>query len=104
MNDLTDYQRSILIAMLQGRDIQLRYNLLGWQKAVPWEIFKALSECPDMVLISPSQPEAVRLHGRFAEDEDSTVAFNDTHEALDTHYIDITDNGMIIGGKIGVER
>ena len=100
MTDLTDHQRSILIAMLQGKRIQMDCASLGWKdmeetKIDPLVVLRTIS-----LRIAPNQSEAVRLYGRPVGDG-TQWQFVD-RKSQQSHYIDISPNGFIIGGKINV--
>ncbi len=106
MSDLTDHQRSILIAMLQGRRIESRlianddYGFYPCDTAE--EALLKLCDSQFIVRIAPNQDEAVRLYGEISPFV-PVRSFKNAHslrKADDTHYIDISPNGFIVGGKI----
>lgn len=64
MNDLTPYQRDILIAMLQGKRIELESTPTEFIAISYAWIFKHyFYHEPERLRISPNQDEAVRLYG-----------------------------------------
>jgi len=99
MTTLTDHQRDILIAILQGKNIELESTPTEFTAISYAWIFKHyFYHEPGRLRIAPSQCEDVRLHGWV---DDSSAFFNGANGLPNNnHYIDISTNGFIIGGPI----
>ena len=100
MNDLTPHQCDILIAMLQGKDIQCHGTWILWVPTTYDVVLSKLYSNPDDFRISPNQDEAVRLYGDMDEEDYGCIFTQHNKTLSDTHYIDISPNGFIVGGKI----
>ena len=100
MNDLTQHQRDILIAMLQGKRIEFLHEGRGWILADAQDVWDWLPDS-DHLRIAPNQDEAVRLYGDPNNRHHfNCVIFSPVETGLDKGYIDISPNGFIVGGKI----
>lgn len=105
MSELTEHQRSIMQAVLLGLDIQMRYNLLGWQLCNIWEVFDALSkyeDCTEILRIKPGQDEkVVRLYELTTQRTATYRCFIAYKDQFSAEYIDINHTtGAIVGGRI----
>jgi len=103
MNDLTPHQRDILIAILQNKRIERMWRLPSDLTWIPCDnVWYWLDNEPSELRVAPNQCEDVRLYCAKPGTELNNE-FLLTPKPLpgyDTHYIDISPNGFIVGGKI----
>ena len=102
MKDLSEHQRDILIAMLQGRDIEV-WRGSFWVKTDYYDVLELVGDSDERLRISGNQDEAVRLYGVMSEvlPIESLCALKRDSSKYDNLFIDISPNGFIVGGKIG---
>ncbi len=100
MSDLTQHQRDILVAMLQNKRIEHLHDLPAphWVEDEDGDTLDMLTRFSERIRVAPNQCEAVRLYGWV---DDSSAFFNGANGLPNNnHYIDISPNGFIVGGKI----
>ncbi len=103
-NDLSEHQKSILIALLQGKRIARKMFINSDEREIVQKtrsIFEYLIITPHNLSIAPHQDvDVIRLTGQASNTTDEYVSFSNQKFDGDTHYIDISPHGFIVGGKI----